>query len=256
MIEPVLRNRVKRPPHIFKLSNFEGPIPLLLELIKQNGINLYDIPIAKLTEEYLSCLKFADTVDLDDLTEFYTMAVSLLYIKSRMLLPIEYNEAEEDDDPRDELVEKLIEYQKFKKLSEMMEEKEKEAEWVIERQKLQRTLPFNDQQLWEKMDVWDLLKTFSNLTKNISLERIMDLHEEVSINEKMTLIQELLDTKGEFAFTDLIVRHNSLMDLVCAFLAILEAVKLRMITIYQNKMWGDILIRNSDGDKPEASHEN
>jgi segregation and condensation protein A len=225
------------------VSNFEGPIPLLLELIRQNDINLYDIPISKLTEEYLACLRFADELDLDDLTEFYAMAATLIYIKSRMLLPIEYADEEEFDDPRGELVEKLIEYQKFKKLSELMEEKEKEAEWVIERKKLQRTLPFNDEQLWEKMDVWDLLKSFSKLTQNLSFERIMDLHEEVSINEKIALIGELIEKKQEFVFTDLIVRHNSLMDVVCAFLAILEAVKNRMITIYQNKMWGDILVK-------------
>jgi segregation and condensation protein A len=236
----------KRTPHVFKLSNFEGPIPLLLELIRQNGINLYDIPIAKLTEEYLACLKFSDVVDLDDLTEFYAMAATLLLIKSRMLLPIEYSDDEDIDDPRAGLVEKLIEYQKFKKLSELMEEKEREAEWVIERKKLQRTLPFDDEELWQKMDVWDLLKSCSKLTKNLPLERIMDLHEEVSINEKITLIDELLETRGEFMFTDLIIRHNSMMDVVCAFLALLEAVKLRTITIFQNKLWGDIMIRGAE----------
>jgi segregation and condensation protein A len=253
MTELQERASLKREPHIFKLSNFEGPIPLLLELIRQNGINLYDIPISKLTEEYLAALKFADRIDLDDLTEFYAMAATLLFIKSRMLLPIEYEDDEDIDDPRSELVEKLIEYQKFKKLSELMEEKEREAEWVIERKKLQRTLPFEDEQLWEKMDVWDLLKTFSKLTQNLSLERIMDLHEEVSTNEKITLINELLESKGEFLFTDLIIRHNSLMDIVSAFLAILEAVKLRMITIYQNKMWGDIMVRGPELLVPETS---
>ncbi|MDR3301405.1 MAG: segregation/condensation protein A [Spirochaetaceae bacterium] len=256
MLETRNKKTEKREPHVFKLSNFEGPIPLLLELIKQNGINLYDIPIAKLTEEYLSCLRFVGELDLDDLTEFYAMAATLLYIKSRMLLPIEYRDEEDAEDPRGELVEKLIEYQKFKKLSELMEEKEKEAEWVVERKKLQRTLPFNDEQLWEKMDVWDLLKSFSKLTQNLSFERIMDLHEEVSINEKITLIGELIEAKQEFVFTELIVRHNSLMDIVCAFLAILEAVKNRMIAIYQNKMWGDILVKKYEAEYPaEATAE-
>jgi segregation and condensation protein A len=231
-------------PHIFKLSNFEGPIPLLLQLIKQNDINLYDIPIARLTEDYLAFLRTADAVELDDLTEFYAMAATLIYIKSRMLLPVEVDEDDEIEDPRADLVAQLIEYQKFKKISELMEEKEREAEWVIERKKLQRTLPFaNEEGLWQKMDVWDLLKTFSRLTENLSLQRIMDLHEEVSINEKITLISELLSEKQEFLLTDLVVRHGSLMDVVCALLAVLEAVKNRMIMIFQNKMWGDIMIR-------------
>lgn len=228
----------------FRLKEFEGPLDLLLFLIKKNEVNLYDIPIAEITEQYLEYLSFCEKIDLDDLTEFYATAALLLYIKSRMLLPIEFSDDGEIDDPRDELVEKLIEYQKFKKLSELMEEKEREAEWVIERKKLQRSLPFNDGELWQKIDVWELLKTFSNLTRNLSLERIMDLHEEVSVNEKIALIEERLDASGECMFTELLAR-GSLMDVVCAFLAILEAVKLRLITIYQNRMFGDILIRRS-----------
>ncbi|MDR2481654.1 MAG: segregation/condensation protein A [Spirochaetaceae bacterium] len=233
----------RKKPHSFTLERFEGPLDILLYLIKKNEVNLYDIPISEITEQYLSYLKFCEKLDLDDLTDFYATAAMLLYIKSRMLLPVEFNEEDEIEDPREELVDKLIEHQKFKKLSELMEEKEREAEWVIERKKLQRSLPFDDEKLWEKIDVWDLLKTFSNLTKNLSIERIIDLYEEVSINEKIVLIEEFIEKKGELMFTELLVRKGSLMDVVCAFLAILEAVKLRLITIYQNKMFGDILIR-------------
>jgi segregation and condensation protein A len=171
------------------------------------------------------------------------MAATLLLIKSRMLLPVELEIDDEDDDPRQELVEKLIEYQKFKKLSELMEEKEREAEWVIERKKLQRALPFADEDLLEKADVWALLKTFSSLMSNISKEQIIDMYEEVSINEKITFLNELLETRGECSFTDLIIRHGSVLDIVCAFLAVLEAVKLRMAVIFQNRMFGDIIIR-------------
>jgi len=234
--------RAASMPCIFKLKDFEGPIALLLELIKSNGINIYDIPIAQITEQYICCLKFSSEVDLDDLTDFYAMAATLLYIKSRMLLPVEYTGGDDDEDPRAELVEKLIEYQKFKRLSELMEDKVHEVEWIVERKKLQRTLPFEGEGLWEKMDIWDLLKTFSNLTKNLNLERIVDLHEEVSINEKIALIQELLESKKEFNFTDLII-HGSIIEIVCAFLAVLEAVKLRMITIYQHRLWDEIQIR-------------
>jgi segregation and condensation protein A len=131
----------------------------------------------------------------------------------------------------------------FKKLSELMEEKEREAEWVIERKKLQRPLPFADDGLWEKADVWALLKTFSSLMANLSKERIIDMYEEVSVNEKITLLAELLENRKECSFTDLVVRHGSVLDIVCAFLAILEAVKLRMAMIFQNRMFGDIIIR-------------
>ncbi|AEJ19521.1 segregation and condensation protein A [Gracilinema caldarium] len=227
----------------FRLQQFEGPLDLLLFLIKKNEVNIYDIPVAQITEQYLEYLTYATELDLENLTEFHVMAANLLYIKSRMLLPVEIEADDDIEDPRQELVDKLIEYQKFKKLSELMEEKEREAEWVIERKKLQRALPFADEELWEKVDVWDLLKTFSSLMTNLTSERIIDLFEEVTVNEKMALMTELLETKGQCNFTDLVVRSGSVMDIVCAFLAILEAVKFRMVSIYQNKMFGDIIIK-------------
>ena len=120
----------------FKINDFEGPLDLLLFLIKKNEVNIYDIPIAHITEQYLEYLDYTVSSDLASLTDFYAMAASLLYIKSRMLLPVEIAaDDEEIDDPRQELVDKLIEYQKFKKLSELMEEKENEAEWVFERKR-------------------------------------------------------------------------------------------------------------------------
>jgi segregation and condensation protein A len=233
----------------FRLKEFEGPLDLLLFLIKKNEVNIYDIPVAQITEQYMEYLTFATELDLEDLTEFHALAATLLYIKSRMLLPVEVNIDDDIEDPRQELVDKLIEYQKFKKLSVLMEEKEKEAEWAIERKKLQRALPFVEEELWEKVDIWDLLKTFSSLMTNLSGERIIDLYEEVSVNEKLTFMNELLEKNGECQFTELVTQKGSVLDIVCAFLAVLEAVKFRMITIYQNRMFGDILIRPFEKEK-------
>jgi segregation and condensation protein A len=226
----------------FKLNDFEGPLDLLLYLIRKNEVSIYDIPIAQITEQYLEFLRHAGEMDLDEVTEFHAMAATLLYIKSRTLLPVEMEDDADQSDPRQELVERLIEYQKFRKLSELLEEKEKEAEWVIERRKLQRALPFPDNDLWEKVDIWDLLNTFSAMMRHLPGERIIDLYEEVTVNEKITLLSELLETRGECSFTDLVIRSHSVMDIVCAFLAILEAVKIRMIMIFQNRMFGDIKI--------------
>jgi segregation and condensation protein A len=182
-------------------------------------------------------------MDLEDLTAFHAMAAYLLYIKSRTLLPMEMDLGDEED-PRSELVERLIEYQKYKKLSQLIEDKEKENEWVIERKRLQHNLPFTDEDMWEKIEIWDLVRTFSSLTSNMSAERVIDLYEEVSINEKTTLLFERLENYGECRFTELIVRPGSL-DVVCAFLAILEAAKIRLIVLYQNRLFGDILIKPS-----------
>jgi segregation and condensation protein A len=225
----------------FKLSEFEGPLDLLLFMIRKNEINIYDIPIAQITEQYIEYLRYAEAMDLEDLTAFHAMAATLLYIKSRTLLPIEIDE-DDAEDPRAELVERLIEYQKYKKLSELMEEREKENEWVIERRNLQHNLPFIDDDIWKNVDIRDILKAFASLTANIPAERIMDLFEEVSVNEKTSLLMEHLENRGECRFTDLI-RHAGALDVVCAFLAVLEAAKMRMIILFQNRMFGDIMIK-------------
>ncbi len=229
----------------FKLNDFEGPLDLLLFLIRKSEVNIYDIPIAQITEQYLSILDLATKINLDDLTDFFLMAATLLLIKSRMLLPVEISFDDDMEDPRQELVDRLIEYQKYKKFSELMAVKEEESEWHIERNKKQAVLPFpENDDLWEQIDVWDLLSTFSTIITSLSTERIIDLYEEVSVNEKLSLINELIEIRGEFLFTDLIVKPNSTMDIICAFLAILESVKVKQIVILQNKLFGDIKIKS------------
>lgn len=227
--------------HKIKLTDFEGPLDLLLYMIRKNEINIYDIPIAQITEQYIEYIRYVEEMDLEDLTAFHAMAATLLYIKSRTLLPVEMDD-DGAEDPRADLVERLIEYQKYKKLSELMEEKERENEWVVERRRLQHNLPFADDDMWQKVDVWDLVKAFSSLTVHLPSERIIDMYEEITVNEKTTLLMEFLENRGECRFTDLIIRSGAL-DVVCSFLAVLEAAKFRMIVIYQHRLFGDILIR-------------
>lgn len=227
----------------FKISGFEGPLDLLLFLIKKNEINIYDIPIAEITEQYLEFLEYAAKIDLDNIIEFYSMAATLIYIKSKMLLPIDDIDLNDIiEDPRKELVEKLIEYQKYKKLSEIMLKKEEEYEWSIERKKNQRLLPFTEENIWEDLTVWDLLQTFSSIIGSISKEKFIDLFEEVTINEKITLINEYLDKQSEILFTVLIQKNGSIMEVVCAFFAVLDLVKQKRISVQQNRLFGDIRI--------------
>jgi segregation and condensation protein A len=225
----------------FKVSEFEGPLDLLLYMIRKNEINIYDIPIAEITEQYIEYLRNAENIDMEDVTAFHSMAATLLYIKSRTLLPFEFEEIE-DEDPRSQLVERLIEYQKYKKLSELMEDSE--TEWMIERRRFQQSLPFGNDEIWEKADIWDLVKTFSSLISNLTIERVINLYEEITVNEKTTLLLEFLENRGECRFTDLIVRSGAL-EVVCAFLAVLEAAKMRMIVLFQNRLFGGILIRSN-----------
>lgn len=252
-MQPVKQESADDIKRKFKAGDFEGPLDLLWYLIHKSEINIYDIPIAQITEEYLDYLDYATETDLGDLSEFYKWAAMLLNMKSRMLLPIEIVYDEEAEDPRQELVEKLIEYQKFKKLSELMEEKENTSEWNFERSKIQRVLPFDEKEsAWEEIDTWDLLqqmqKLFKNMVSQYSDEKILNMYEEISVNEKITLMNELFENQNEFMFTELITRIGNEMDVICAFMAILEAVKFRMIKILQNRLFGDIkIIKRTDG---------
>jgi segregation and condensation protein A len=228
----------------YKLDKFQGPLDLLLFLIKKNEVNIYDIPIAEITDQYLEYLNLETSIDLENLTEFYIIAATLLQIKSRMLLPMEAEQLDnEAEDPRQELVEKLIEYQKYRKLTEIMAELHPDNEWIPERKKKQMMLPFKpEEELWEKVEVWELLKCFSHIMKSITRERIFDLHEEVSTNEKIALINEFLEDRREFLFTELLVREDSVLEVICSFLAILESIKSKRIMVYQNRFFGEIKI--------------
>lgn len=239
----------------FSVGEFDGPLDLLWSLIRENKIDIYDIPIAEITEQFLDYLDFAASVDLGDLSDFYRMASKLIHIKSNMMLPVEseFDDEFDFDDPREELVDSLIEYQRFKQLSALMETKEDENEWNFERKKIKRVVPEeNRDDVWKKIDTGELLNQmqgiFKKLMTDFSDSRILDMYEEISVNEKLTLMEEFFTKKGEFMFSDLIVRAGNHLDLVCAFMAVLEAVKFKMIVIYQNKMFGDIKIRKFQDD--------
>lgn len=227
----------------FYLDRYEGPLDLLLYLIKKNEVDIHDIPIAKITEQFLSHLAYVTRLNLDDVTEFYVLAATLLDIKARMLLPRPDSIDDDDiEDPRKELVQRLIEYQRYRKLTDLMAEHEERSDVRLERS-AQPTLAFvEEDDQWDTVEMWDLVRTFARLMANVSQDRFVTVFEEVTVNEKLTLLHELLETKGEFPFETLLRRPISGLDLVCAFLAVLDAARSREILIRQNRMFGDIRI--------------
>lgn len=230
---------------IFNLDDFQGPLDLLLYLIRKSEISIYDIPISQITEQYLTILQNSATRSLEDLSEFYLMATTLLYIKSRMLLPVEVDVEEEAIDPRTDLVAKLIDYQKFKKISELMKNRFQDRELNEDTVRPKRQIFYNED-LWEEVELTDLFDSYKSIKKLNDRERIVNLDEEVTINEKLTLIDELLTIKNEFYFSELIKNENSLLEFVCSFLAILDSIKYRILIVYQSKQYGTILLRKGE----------
>ncbi len=243
--EPLLSEREAQLT--YSLNQFEGPLDLLLHLIEKAQVSIYTIPIAKITDQFLDYLNIASKIDLEDLTEFYLMASHLLLLKSSMLVPRNEEEPEFWEEDRQNLVEQLLEYQKYKKYSSLLSEAEESDALFLPQRKNQFMLPFSDQQLWHEVDVWDLLKTFSSLLSSVTHDKIFNVYEEVTVSQKLALMNELFEQCDTISFMDLIVHERSRLDIICAFLALLEAVKFNMIIIEQHALFGDIQIRRADG---------
>jgi len=223
--------------------NFDGPLELLLFFIQQSEINIYDIPIAQITDQFIAYLKEHQDMELGMLTDFYRMAADLLSIKSRMLLPVDVQFDENYEDPRRNLVEQLIEYQKFKKYTELLTVGGGASDLAIMRKESSFMLPFTDKDLFKDVTVQRLLDTFCKLMKSIAPNKVFNTYESVTINEKIALMDELFETKTEITLREVIVHLDSKLDIICSFMAILEACKLDKIQIIQKEPYGEILIR-------------
>lgn len=231
---------VQLPP--VHLSDFDGPLDVLLFLIKKNEMNIYDIPIASITAQFIEILNSPNSLQLEELTEFYYMAATLLHIKSRMLLPVEYDFDDDISDPRAGLVQQLIDYQKFKVLTERLAARQVLEDYEFPRQSA-ASLEIEAGDNWEKVEIWQLFHSFRKLLRGMTRERIIDLYEEVTVNEKLALILEFNETKDEYFFSQLVRSVESPQEVICALLAVLESAKLQLIQVFQNRLFDDILLR-------------
>ena len=233
----------------FQLHDFEGPLDLLLHLIRRAEVNVYDIPIAGITEQYLRYLEAAGANGgdvqrrLEHLTQFHVMAATLLHIKSRMLLPLPYTADEPYEDPRQELVERLLEYQRFKRLSEVLAQQQEHAHWIITRTE-SKVLPSaftHEQDRAVLLSPDDLLASFRKIVATIGGEQLTSLYEEFTVNEKIALVHERLSLTDAFAFPEL-VRGGSAIEIICAFWAVLELVKNQTIAVIQRQPFAAITV--------------
>ena len=245
-----------------KLEVFEGPLDLLLHLIDKNKIDIYDIPIVEITSQYMEYIRNMEREDLNVMSEFLVMAATLLDIKCRMLLPKEVNEEGEEEDPRQELVEQLLQYKMYKYVASELKDREGDADFVMYKKP---SIPEEVEQYVEPVDLDRLLGdlTLSRLTEIFrdvmkrQTEKIDPVRskfgkiekEEVSLTEKFTYIHGYLKEHRRFSFRSLLKKQHSRMHIVVTFLAILELMKTGLIRISQEHIFDDINIevRSSEG---------
>jgi len=236
-------------PLAVNLQEFEGPLDLLLHLIKDNKIDIFDIPIFEITEKYLEYIRQMKELDLNISGDFLVMAANLLYIKSKMLLPNETVEDEEDEglDPRDELVQKLLEYQSFKKAARELGFLAKERSKVYTRQipDLKEYIGNIDEENGPEFsaDLYDLIQAFASILKEPKQEVYHEIHEEtISIEEKMEEIRDTISRAGVVKFKDLFAKKRSRNILIATFFAILELSKQKCVKIKQDDTFGEIVL--------------
>lgn len=235
-----------------RIRNFEGPFDLLFHLLEKNQFNIYDIPINIITDQYMEYLFAMQELDLEIASEFIVMAATLLHIKSRMLLPEKKEVRQEDADPREELVLRLLEYRKYKEFSGTLRQREKD--WSVLYYKLPEAIQFTRSDEILELSPPELKRIYSGLLEsnrkklnpNVSGMNQIIQHEKVSLKSKMREIARELLRRSSFRFSELFsLKHKSRLDVVTGFLAILELAKLKRIKLEQRRQFSDIYIYKS-----------
>lgn len=230
-----------------KLDLFEGPLDLLLYLVKKDHLNICDIPITQVTQQYLQYMELMRLLDLNIAGEFMVMAATLIHIKSKMLLPPEPKEdgQAEEEDPRDELIKKLLEYQKFKEAAGLLRQKELQRQNVWTRP--QAAIPSGGEQYFEA-SLFDLISAFSNALKEIPKELFYEIiKDEFTVEEKVHDLLHILMNNSSISLSSLFGKAINQVEMVVTFLAILELIRLKEVLVVQKELFGDILVvRNQE----------
>lgn len=227
------------------LPNFEGPFDLLLYFIRRDELNIYDIPIARITEEFLNYIRIMQYFDLELAGEFLLMAATLMYIKTQMLLPRSDNGDSEDmEDPRIQLVQKLIEYRQIKEAALEMGAVAEEQRYTYYRKYFAADIPEpNVQPEYKNATLFDLMKAFGNVIKRAEAENkehVVNVAP-VSVDEKKELVMGLLRKKKRLSFFAIIV-NKPRIHVIVTFLAVLELIKNQAVIIKQSELFDDIII--------------
>jgi segregation and condensation protein A len=230
----------QRMSYHVRLSQFEGPLDLLLHLIRRDKINIYDIPISHITREYLSFIEIMQELQLEVAGEFFVMAATLMRIKAQLLLPRHPGDEEEEEDPRDELVRNLLEYRKYKEAAEHFAEREADRRQVFTRAAL---IPNIDEDLAQPMEVtlFDLVEAFRKVLEDLKLQVSYTIRRDsITVEERIEAIRDMISKKSEVLFTELFQGGFDRMNVIVTFLSILELIRLGEIVARQMANDSDI----------------
>jgi segregation and condensation protein A len=230
------------PDYRVHLEVFEGPLDLLLHLIRVQELDIYDIPISRITKQYLEYLDLMRDLNITVAGEFLLMAATLIHIKSRMLLPVETDPEVEGtgDDPRQELVDRLLEHERFKKAAGLLHDRQvmEDSTWVRGFDEFEQ-----DEQEAVSATLYDLIKAFHKMVERYSDKIVVSVeHENVSMEEKLRELRRILSVKKELLFSSFFEKQISRLQLMVTFMALLELARLREVKLRQKGVFEDIRI--------------
>ncbi len=232
-----------------KLENFEGPLDLLLFFIKRDELNIYDIPIARIAKEFLSYVQLIQQLDLDIAGDFLLMAATLMQIKVRMLLP-KSEEEEDEPDPREELIKRLLEYKRFKEVSESFKKMEERQSKIHFREYFKHDeidAKKEDVNLLKEVSMFDLLKAFKKVIQNMKEDTVFTIKKvPVSIEEQMDYINSYFNGKKQYRFLELVSEVREKIIIIVTFIALLEMMKDGRIRVYTGGEFNDMIVYRSD----------
>lgn len=231
------------------LEVFEGPLDLLLYLIRKEELDIYDIPIERITEQYMEYISVMRIMNLDIAGEFIVMAATLMLIKSRMLLPEDERAEEEveEEDPRWDLVRQLVEYKKFKDSAYHLHALELEREGVFIRGEPTLNVPTSSDVMLSDVGLFDLMSAFSEALHRVEKENLREIFaEHFTVAEKIDAVLDIIESESRFSLNALFADMRSRNEIVCTFLAVLELIKLNHVVIRQERIFGEIWIERGD----------
>jgi segregation and condensation protein A len=247
----VLSWRSVSSPLNFHLEHYEGPLDLLLDLIRKQQINIYDIPIAQITSQYMEYMKKAVALDIELSAEFVYMAATLIHIKSKLLLPKvpELEKLMPEDDPRKELVDRLLEHERFKSAAEMLHQKRLIEEAVWSNPQIEQFIA-DGEDPGLQVTLFDLVKTLQDILERAKSRPIYNVgKEDVTVPDMIKFLGDVLSKKpgDKMSVTKLFERQRTRRAMICLFLAILEMVKRQAVALEQSDAFGDIVIKRHEG---------
>ena len=233
-------------PYQVRIENFEGPLDLLLHLIKKSEINIYDIPIAMIAQQYLSYIEAMKDLNLTVAGEFLVMAATLLQIKSKMLLPVEEHAEDDEDgpDPREELVRRLLEYKAFKEAARQLDTQERMWREIYSRPAVAvEADPQSDDAMLDNIGLFDLVDALQTiLDRNPGKKLLEIIPDNLTVRDRMTVILEALEGQESIGFEALFETSCHRLIIIVTFLALLELIRLRTVRVYQAENFGPILL--------------